>query len=239
VTHPLADVCLARIPAGALLPLAAVRTAGGIQVWREGDSVWLSWQAGDEAILCCVLPIPGVELFARRNEQWYRPGHSLPSFDVPDFGDGQTLAQVVIPAPVEPIASSVGMPRPVRFILTADAVPRPTTALRCKLSELAKWADDATTRQLRTVRAALCDSDAVLLGDQLPMLTGATRFWGKSVLVPLGYRPEPNLPESTLREALGLARDVLAIIDAGGIDIIHRSMFAPLTRAGVRLALRR
>ncbi len=239
MTSPLSDVCLARIPATALLSLAAVRTAPGVQAWRVDDSVWLHWDAGDDTILRCVLPIPGVELFARRGDHWYRPGHSLPSFDVPDRIDGRALAQIVIPTPLAPVASTTGKPLPVRFQLTADGVPRPTTALRCPLSELAKWAGDATSRQLKAVQAAMCEGDAVLLGRKLPMLPGATRFWGRSVLVPLGFRPEPNLPESTLRDALRLASVELAILDADGIDVIDQSVFAPLTRAAARLALRR
>jgi hypothetical protein len=205
---------------------------------REGDAVWLTWEAGDDSILRCVLPIPGVELFALRDDHWYRPGHSLPSFDVPDLTDGQPLAQIVNPASLADIVAPTGTPLQVRFRLMADGVPRPTTALRCSLTELAKWADDATTRQLRAVRAALCEGNAVLLGEKLPLLPGATRFWGQSVFVPLGYRPDPNLPESSLREALGLPTDELAILSSDGIDVIDQSVFALLTRAGARLALR-
>jgi hypothetical protein len=235
---PLADVCLARIPAAALLPLAAIRTAPGVLARREGEAVWLSWEEGDDSILGCVLPILGVELFARRDDHWYRPGHSLPSFHVPDLTDGQPLAQIINPESLAHIAAPTGTPPPVRFRLMPDGVPRPTTALRCSLTELAKWADDATTRQLRAVRAAVCEGNAVLLGGKLPMLPGATRFWGQSVFVPLGYRPDPNLPESSLREALGLAVDELAILASDGIDVIDQSVFAPLTRAAIRLALR-
>jgi len=235
---PLADVCLARIPAATLPALAAVRTAPSVRTWRECDSVWLHWDAGDDTVLHCLLAVSGVELFARRDDHWYRPGHSLPSFEVPDLGEGQALAQVVIPAPLNHVASPAGAPPPVRFQLTANGLPRPTTALRCSVKELAKWAGDATTRQLEAVRATVCGADAVLLGGKLPMLPGATRFWGRSVLVPLGYCPEPNLPESALRDALRLAAHELAIVDADGIDVIDRSAFAPLTRAAPRLAQR-
>jgi hypothetical protein len=236
---PLADVCLARISAAALPLLAAVRTAPNVQAWRERDAVWLHWDAGDDTILRCLLPIAGVELFARRGDHWYRPGHSLPSFDVPDPIEGQALARVVIPAPLKHVVSTAGTPLPVRFHLTANDLPRPTTALRCTVNEVAKWAGDATTRQLEVVKAALCEGEVVLLGSKLPLLPGATRFWGQSVLVPLGYCPEPNLPESALRDALHLAAHELALLDADGIDVIDQSVFSPLTRAVARLAQRK
>jgi hypothetical protein len=236
---PLADVCLARISAAALPLLAAVRTAPGVRAWRERDSVWLHWDAGDDTIVRCLLPIAGVELFARRGDHWFRPGHSLPSFDVPDPIEGQALSWLVIPASLKQVATTAPTPLPVRFHLTANGLPRPTTALRCTVSELAKWAGEATTRQLKVVRGAMCEGHAVLLGGKLPMLPGATRFWGRSVFVPIGYCPEPSLPESALREALHLAAHELALLDADGIDIIDQSVFAPLSRAAARLAQRR
>ena len=84
----------------------------------------------------------------------------------------------------------------------------------------------------------MCVGDVVLLGDKLPLLPGATRYWGQSVFLPLGFRPEPNLPESALREALELSADEIALLDADGVEAIERSLFAKLKRAAVRLALR-
>ena len=68
---PLADVCLARVPAARLALLAALRTAPGVRVRRDGDFFWLLWQPGDPAVLPCVLPIVGAELFARDKAFFY------------------------------------------------------------------------------------------------------------------------------------------------------------------------
>ena len=236
---PLDDVCLARLPADRLPLLAAFRTAPGLRVWPDGDSVWLRWEPGDDALLRCVLPIAGAELFARRGQHWHRLGEALPSFEAAAVGEGELLVKCLVPEPLTFPTTVNETPLPIQLTLVADGQPRPTTALRCTVDHLAKWADSATSRQLAAVRAVMCEREAILLGAKLPLLPAATRYCGKSVFVPLGLRPEPDLPESALRETLGLAADEIVLLDAQGAEVIERSSFAPLTRAAARLALRR
>jgi hypothetical protein len=76
-----------------------------------------------------------------------------------------------------------------------------------------------------------------LLGDRLPLLPDSKRFWGSAVLTPLGYRPDPSLPESALREALAISEDEMLLWGHDSVEIIGRRAFTLLTRAGVRLAL--
>jgi hypothetical protein len=117
-------------------------------------------------------------------------------------------------------------------------VPRPATALACALDDLRRWGDAATTAELASVRAARSEGRAVLLGDRLPVVPGAVRYWGDDLLVPVGHRPDPDLPPAVLRDAVGAGGDELVLLDEGGADVIPRGAFAPLTRAGLRLALR-
>jgi hypothetical protein len=77
----------------------------------------------------------------------------------------------------------------------------------------------------------------LLLGNHLPPLPGAERFWGARVLIPLGYRPEPALLESALLEVLHLMADELAVWTLDGAEVLPRSALQPLTRSAVRLAL--
>ena len=78
----------------------------------------------------------------------------------------------------------------------------------------------------------------MLIGDRLPAVPGAVRFWGTDLLVPVGHRPDPDLPPAILRDAVGAGSDELVLLDEDGADVIPRAAFAPLTRAGLRLALR-
>jgi hypothetical protein len=75
-------------------------------------------------------------------------------------------------------------------------------------------------------------------GARLPALPGGERFWGETVLIPLGFAARPDLAEPLLREGLGLGEEELALLTPAGVEVIPHAVFRPLTRAGVRLALR-
>jgi hypothetical protein len=105
------------------------------------------------------------------------------------------------------------------------------------LDQLVAWADTATTLAISGVRAARCGRRVLLLG-KIPPIPGPTRFWGADFLLPVGFRTEPKLPPSVLRAAVGATADDLVLFDESGVDLVPRSAFPPLTRAGVRLAAR-
>jgi hypothetical protein len=235
---PLDQVCCASLPWDALAALAGVRCLPGVLVRRAGDRAWVRWDPGADEVLRCVLPVAGVELYAFRDGLWYRHGHHLPSFDVPTGGEVQPLHRVLTPAPVQPeVVGRAGMTRRAP-VLVRDDRPRAATALRCGRDVLARWADVAPSGELATVRGAWRGRQVMLLGEKLPALAGAERFWGERLLAPLGYRVEPALPERVLLEALGLTGEEILVVSAAGADVLPRDVFRPLTRAGVRLALR-
>jgi hypothetical protein len=236
---PLDKVGCASLPLAALPALAGLRCRAGVTVQVEGERAWLHWPAGDESVLRCVLPLRGAELYEQREDGlWYPPGHHLPALDVPADGTARPLENVLFPAPVEPeapLALSLA-PRPLRLV--RDGRSRPATALLCPLAELLSWAEKATTAQLTAVRAARGADHALLLGRPPPPLPGGRRLWGERLLVPLGFRPDPALPEPTLLEALQVTDDGLAVLGPDGVEVVPRAIFEPLTRARVRLAVR-
>jgi hypothetical protein len=237
MSAPLSDTGCARLPAGALPWLAPLRARAGLRVLLRDEEAWLYWPAGDAELARTVLALEGAELFARRGGQWFGPGRHLPSFDVPPPDEARPLSAVLSPEPVEPIPcpSAPRQAAPLRLV-PCDVV-RPCTALRVGLSELERWADRATSQQMAGLVAA-CDGDRVLLrGAHIPPLPGE-RFWGQRVLLPVGWRAEPGLPEAVLAAALRLGPDELATVGHEGAEVIAGSAFAPVTRAGVRLAAR-
>jgi hypothetical protein len=238
MTTPLDNVSRARLPLAALPALAGLRCLPGVTLRVDGDRAWLSWPAGDERVLRYVLPLAGAELYECRDGLWYLPRQHLPAFDVPDEDGGRPLDRVLFPAPVEaePAPAPGLIPETLRIV--RDSRPRPATALRCTLPDLARWAETATTAELSALTAARSGDRVLLVGRPLPPLPAGLRLWGEHLLVPLGFRPEPALPEATLIEALGVADDDLVVLGAEGAEVVPRAAFAPLTRAGVRLALR-
>jgi hypothetical protein len=230
------DVSCARIPAAALAALGSARCARKIEVLPDGDHFWLRWDEADDRLLRLVLPLPGIELFVRRDTHWSRFGQRLPCPGPPENVQPQRLDQVLFPERVEPAPPGSAGLQPCRLHLVADDRPRPTTAARCALAALLYWADTATTAQLHAVRASRVGDEALLLGDHLPLLPGSVRFWGGRVLVPLGMRPEPALPESSLIEVLGLSDGEIAVLADDSVQVFAADVFGPLTRSGIRRA---
>jgi hypothetical protein len=233
---PLNDVCCASIPAEALPLLAPLRTSTMLRIRQVAGRVWLHWPAGDEEILRRVLPIRGAEVFARRDGQWFRPGQHLPASDVQDDTGAQTLLHLLAPAPIKPVSRTDEPAQPITLRLVRDGQPRNTSALECGAAELLQWADMATTHALASVEIATSREHALMLGAHLPAIGGAVRFWGRTVLLPLGFRCEPNLPESALRDALDLSAEELIFLREDRAEIVNRAVFRPATRAALRRA---
>ncbi len=235
MTTPFDDVCSAVLPLEALPLLAPLRCEPGVQIASVAGRLWVRFEAGSERVLRGILPIWGVELFVFREGAWRRFGQSLPAFDFPQSARFEPLYQTLFPAPVLPVPPGAAPIQPVRLTLTPDAAPRPTTAMLCPLPALTAWADTVPTTRLERLHGVLREGCMLVLGPRLPLLAGATRYWGKLVLVPLGWRPEPDLPEAALREAAGVVTEELLVLAMDRADAVPRTALARLSRAALRL----
>jgi hypothetical protein len=233
---PLGDVKCASVPAEALGALSGLRGESGVTVALLFGRAWVRWDAADERVLRCLLPVPGVELYVERGGHWHRFGRHLPSFEFASDLEYRPLHQVLFPAPVVPVPAPQVRPKPLPIRLVPDPCPRSATALECAVSELARWADTVSAVRLSRLRAAQCRGRLLVLGERLPELASGQRFWGERLLAPLGWRPEPDLPGSALREATGLAADDILLLRANGFEVVPGAALAPLTRAALHLA---
>jgi hypothetical protein len=225
------------LPTESLAGLAVLRVHAVIRVRLLRDRAWLWWTAGDEVVIQRLLALHGVELFAQRGGFWYRPGQHVPAFEVPADDGAVPLFHVLTPTLVE---ADTGVPSFVaaKLHLVRDDHPRTASAMACTLAKLGRWADQATSRQI-SILAAVYQSHRVLLrGERLPPLLESERYWGRAVLTPLGFRTEPDACEGALREVLRLQDEEIALLSGDGFEVIDARLFQPLTRAGVRLALR-
>jgi len=234
---PLDDVCCACVPAAALSYLAPLRAHSGIRVRRAGEWTWLWWTAGDVFVLQRILALRGAEVFARRDGLWYRPGQQLPAFEVPDEDKVQPLTHLLTPAPVQAESGEPSLV-PLTIGLVRDDWPRDAAALCCLLSDLGRWAEQATSKQLAALEAMYADDRLLLRRRRLPALARGGHVWGRGILIPLGFRLQPELSEGVLREALRLQSDEIALLSDTGFEMIDARLFQPITRASVRLAMR-
>ena len=234
-SNPLIGVTAARLPAAGLAALAPVRDLVGVRIHPAGERVWVTWPADLPRVARLLIGVTGAEFFTRRGTAWHRFGHRLSTSDAPPDDEGLPLTGMVLPGRITPLVPESREPT-TTVILTRGGVIRAASALMCSTSALATWAAGALTTELAGVRVATDGERAILIGDRLPSLPGATRFWGMDVFLPLGFRTEPELPDALIRAAAGAEPDELLILTPNGAEIIARSAFAPATRAGLRLA---
>jgi hypothetical protein len=227
-------VCCASLPLAMLPAVAGLRTRADVRAGEAGGQLWLWWSPGDAEVLSRILPIPGIELFERRDGLWFRHGGRLPTPIVPGEDVVKPLASVVTPCPVVPLEPGRERER-VSLSLVRDGRFHPATAVLCALTDLARWADSATSFRVEGLRATRHKEKVLVCGGSLPPLPGQ-RWWGRDILIPAGFRPEPDLPESALTRALSLSAGDVVLLTAEGAERIPATAFGTLSRASIRLA---
>ncbi len=230
----LADAALARIPAKALSLLASLRGERRILIRLDGSIAWARWDAPGPDVIRALLPAAGAQFFEPAGDGWRPCGRLIHVLSVPTDGF-LPLESVLLPAASAQAIPAPALPAAVAFSLVPLATPQPGSALFCSAADLAAWADLAPQRDFETLRGARSGGSVLVMGvSELPTVQGR-RFWGERLLVPLGFGPHPDLPESTLLEALEVPGDCLAIATQSALEIVPLNAFAPLTRASVRL----
>lgn len=233
---PVESATCARLPAASLAALASLRALPDVRVALTGEIAWVHWRPGNAAALRRIHPLPGCVLHEKKQGLWHRAGERLPCVDGPPEAGLLPLASAI---PVPPIAAiaSAAIPPPVTLTLVASEEPRPTSGMLASIEALATLAASATTAQLTALRAARAGTLVLVLGAKIPVVPGGERLHGARLLVPLGFRAEPALPEAELLLALGVSRGELLVLRASGAEIVPESALRPLTRAGLRLAV--
>ena len=234
---PWKSISAARIPAESLGRLALFRDRSDIRVSLADGVAWVQWPTGDLAAIRSLLPIQGVQFFRSESGIWFPFGSRLPAVVGPPKDPGQPLAAVLIPSRFPIIESNESSDTRLTLRLVRDGEPRPTSGLLCPVGSLGTWTSTATTTELAGVLGARSGERVILLGSKLPSIPGAIRLYGESPLIPLGYRPDPMLPASAIREVAGAEPGELVVFTEAGLDRIPRTAFEPLTRAGIRLAI--
>ena len=231
-------ISAARCSTDSLPALAGFRADAAVRIHVEGGWCWARWPEGRDDVLATIRPIPGVEFYEFRTPHWYRAGSRLPSSRRPPEGNGESIARLLFPGtfPIPPVEEADVPKLPLQ--LERGGPAQPATALACDLAALIAWGDTATTAELRATRAAVSGSQALVLSAKLPAVAAAERFWGSEIFVPVGFRIAPALPLHLLRQAVGATADEYAFFREAGIDLVPRSTFEPLTRAGLRMAVR-
>lgn len=236
----LASASCARLPAALLPRLGPLRARGDVGIILRDAFVWAFWPAGVEEVAALVLALPGATLFVLREGRLYPANSALPMFDAPKVEDAQPLPMFLSPASIQPVQPGE-RPVPLTLTLTPDTSESEisATALLTTLTALAAWGDRAPSHDLERLTACQpgtrSPGHVLLRGSPLPFLAGQ-RFHGQSVLLPLGQRLEPDLAPEFICLAIRAKAGDVVLFTSEGAELIPAAAFAPLTRAGVRLA---
>ncbi len=132
------------------------------------------------------------------------------------------------------------------WCVTGGSQPQVAAAVSCRLAGLAEWAERETTARIAALTAVWIShsdgdpevAEVLVLGPsgRLPTTRGDSRFWGVDLLIPIGFRVDPELSESAIRRVVGARPDDLVLLDNQGPELIPREAFQPLSRAAIRLA---
>jgi hypothetical protein len=256
VTTAWKEIRCASMLAHDLRVLADLRGRVELRVLFAGDRAWVFWPADSEMIpevlVGRILPLEGVDLYTERGGRWYRLGEHLPAFSVPfrDGADGVLIDRILFPGKLSAQRPERRFSDAVRAGLVRDEREgfRPATALSCSLQVLCVWAEQATSSQLSSLQGAwriASDeeedekaAEAFVLGaaGELPLLPESVRYWGNELLIPVGFRADPDLPERAFRRVVGAGLGDLVVLNEDGFELIARDAFKPLIRAGIRLA---
>jgi len=230
------NATLAQVHAADLSRLGPLRGAPGLTVRMDGQTGWVRWHSADAAVVMALLPAPGAQFFERRDGQWLPCGKLIAADNIPQDGfvplEGVLVPQAAHRQPVVPATIA-----PVRFDTVRSAQLRACTAVVCTPAAVANWAALAPDAEIARLAACRSGGLVLVIGDNPPMLAGGERFWGDRVLLPLGWRAQPDLPESSLCEAAGVGTDEI-LLWRNGANFVPRKSLVALTRAAARLGAR-
>ncbi len=235
MTKSMEHVCLACIPKSELGSLAAIRCTPGITAALDDNRAWISWRKGQEDVLTCLLSIPEVQLYEDRDGVRFALGSHLPAFHLPDNLNYVQLANLIFPQAMKPVGISSLPIQRLSLDLVPESKPQPTSALLTSIANVALWADSVSQVRLEKLRGAYKEEEIILFGENLPPFPESELFWGYRLLVPLGYRISPKLPESAYCQALELSADEVLLFRHQKKEIITRSALDPLSRASLHL----
>jgi len=235
-TSILADESLraARMPVASLHALAVFRTRNDIRVSVIDDEAWVWWDSSDSELVQSLLAAPDATFFAQRNGEWFEAHSLLPMWDMPASAPTQRLDEILTPSPFAVIRPEPLSEPPKSIELVRDVHPRTASALRCTWSDFVRWADTATTFSIERLEAAKSDDVVWLRGEHLPPIAKSERFWGERLLLPLGFRAEPDWPESMLLAIADVPSSDVVVVLPNAIEIIPANAWGPVSRAAIR-----
>lgn len=230
-------VCLALSDAPAA---GRLRLRPGVEVYCEGQTLWLRGGEGDETLTRELSKLPASQrYFVSTDGRLTRVGACVPKGTLP-VGPWTPLAEWLVPQP-QTAALAGTLTRRVALRLVRATQAREPNLLRTTIEEWKQYADAAPQVRLERLRFALAaDGRALVWGQPLPPLPGTRYVEDGGLAAPCGFAWHPPVGAAALREALGMSPEDLTLLEPDGTcERVEAAAWARATRAAVRLSWRR
>lgn len=215
--------------------LGTLRLVQGIDVLADQHHVWVRGNVLSSDLLRRIRTVPDAELFARRSgDQLSFWEATVPCERLPD-GSWQPLAKwLELEFPRAGFAGRTTSK--MALTLARAATMSMSNVIATAWSVWKQFATTAPSVRLNPLSFAVSSELQVLiLGTPLPPLSGQTLVEESGVIVPSGWRFEPELSHRAVADVLGLSPDDYALFEQdGSFTRIARSSFVKATRSAVR-----
>lgn len=224
-----------RLPSAQAALLGPMRLVEGICVRVDGADLWLKCDQLNSALLQRIRMIPDAELFTlRQNRGLTRPDSIVPCDRLPE-GEWQPLKhwlQLVIPQ----AGFAPSIQTKVSLTLVRTSIPQPANVLLTDWSVWKSFAVNAPAVRLQQLAFAVSNDWQVLIaGTPLPPISGKHFVESHGIMVPTGWRFEPDVEHRVVSAILSLSTADFAIFrEDGSYERLSRSSFVQASRSAVR-----
>ena len=227
---------IARICVADAEQLGSLRQTRGLMVLQEANWLWLRGEELDFALSVRIRSIPDAEMFRllpdRQLAQW---DESVPNALLPS-GDWQPLHEWI-----QPVLPQAGFPASIHERVSLRLIRcSMETASNMWCANWRQWRDyaiKAPTVRLNRFSFAVSENWEVLIrGTPLPPIPGRGLIERDGIVVPSGWRFDPDLPFSVVRQILNLGDSAIALFASdGSFEQIPESAFIQANRSAVRI----
>ncbi|HBJ34577.1 MAG TPA: hypothetical protein DDZ51_07400 [Planctomycetaceae bacterium] len=222
------------------------RIADHAKVARSEPWVWIQLQCNENAdtrdnVLTqtakLAASLPG-DRWRLLGKDLVRPGMRVPDQELPDLPWQAVEAVVRFELPRIEVAARVPQEQRISLRLIRGGNVSPCEGLLTNGSALARWIQSAPESRLRALRWVIASSSpnrCVILGKQLPPVTGVPLVNRQQILLPAGFCWEPNVAAPDVRQVFNLSANQWMLWENDQTSsTIQDDSFAVMNRASVR-----
>ena len=219
------------------MKIGPLRSRPWIEALETEGALWLRGGHLDEELERTLRSVPGARRFTVLPDgQLVQAGAEVPSGRLPG-GSWTAIAEwITVELPRAALAGKLA--GKATLAMVRCHVPRDSNVLWTTMPAWRDWALGASQVRLRRLAfAASADSEVVVRGAPVPPIKGRRFVERDGVGVEAGWTWSPALDAGVVREALGLARNALALLHSDGTrDHIPAEAFVHATRSAVRMS---